>query len=731
LAASGVDGRTGTNRIFFWDVATGKTLGELAADFDMYALAFAPDGKTLATAGAGKVLRLWDWRAGTELRRIQADKAGWWTLAFSPDSKVLAAASLKQRTVQLWDAATGRPLRALGDGPGLRSSVVFSPDGQTVATASGKDKTVRLWDVATGKEVRQFTSELGIYSLAFSPNGKLLAAGCNPESGKLSPASPIHLWDVHTGKEVWRLPGHVFTVTSLAFSADGTKLVSGRSSSVVKVWDIAAGKEGVPLAEHESWVMSVAYSPDGRLLATSSLDGTIRLWQPATGKLVRVFEGDAGPQVLHVAFSPDGRSLVSDRPDASLRFWDVATGRQTRRLPMGKDTYSHPFAYAPDGRTLAVWRPDGTVQLLDASTGKEKWRLMVGASDGAYLCFSPDGEKLASLSFSLTGRSGVLQVWNAATGTEKHKWTVARYGPIAFSPDGRTLMGGTGDYHLPAGTKERTFHRWDVVTGEDRPFVAAQHARVDAVTISPDGRVLAWGDTDGIITLWDLATERVRRRLQGHHSYVRSLAFSPDGKSLASGSSDTTALVWDVTGRPAAAQSDLLAAERLPALWADLASVDAAQAFDAIGILTASPEQTGPMLKDKLHPAPAPADRQQLARLIADLDSEQFAVRQKATEQLRKLGERAEPALQDALNGQLTLEARKRIEELLKVLQDVSASPERLRELRAVEVLEHIGTADARQVLQTLAKGAAEARLTREAKASLERLAKRHHPVPK
>jgi hypothetical protein len=196
---------------------------------------------------------------------------------------------------------------------------------------------------------------------------------------------------------------------------------------------------------------------------------------------------------------------------------------------------------------------------------------------------------------------------------------------------------------------------------------------------------------------------------------------------LVSGSSDTTALLWNVTGLPGRKHKQFtpLSAKEVETLWATLADSNAAKAHQAICQLTTAPPQTVPFLQGHLQPV-ASADGQRISRWIAALDSNRFAVRDQAAKELDRLGELAEPALRQALERQgLSLEMRRRLEQLLAQLHGPVTEPERLRALRAIEVLEHIGTAEAKQMLANLAKGAPQARVTQEAKVALERLAKR------
>jgi hypothetical protein len=289
---------------------------------------------------------------------------------------------------------------------------------------------------------------------------------------------------------------------------------------------------------------------------------------------------------------------------------------------------------------------------------------------------------------------------------------------VTYSPDGKTLASGSGD---------KTVRPWDVATGKEIRALLGHQDRVMSVTYSPDGKTLASGSEDKTVRLWEVATGRERLNLSGQIGPIYDVIFSPDGKTLASASADYTVLVWDLTGGAAArvplSESDLESA------WKALADPDAALAYQAICRLAAQPARSLPLMEKLLTPVAAlPADTvQRLAQWIADLDSPTFAVREKARFELERLGELAIPASREALKGQITLESRQRLEGIIakQAPQELDPTGERLRGIRAVEVLERAGTLPCLALLRKLSQGAAGARLTREAQGAVQRLERR------
>jgi RNA polymerase sigma factor (sigma-70 family) len=698
--------------LFVVEVVTGKELAQFPAAAGGPLHVLSPDGKTLAyqvvaTFPGGKVtpaLFLSDVATGNVGNPIDLDGTELRELLFSADGKTLVAPD-KKDVVHVWDVGTRAPLPSSPARPDdFGGPVALAPDGKTLATAPGRGEKIRLWDARTFKELPAPDGQPKEHAaaLSFSPDGKLLAA---------TYAGPtVRLWDLASRKEARQVQGKDQGVTSTVFSADG-KTLAGADGRSVTLWDVATGQCRHDFG-HTYFVNGLQFSPDGKRLATgaSYTDTAVRTWDPLTGKEAARFRGHTSG-IEAVAYSPDGKLLASASQDGTVRLWDLTTGQEARRL-FAEHQMVYAMAFAPDGKTLASGGAQKAVHLWDVATGKE---LRSFDNPGAFvlrLAFSPDGKTIATRGT----REGFIRLWDVAGGKEIR--LLAGTGPhgLAFTPDGKGLA---------SGDDEGAVHVWDVNTGEKGhtfalPDTLDRRRRVFCVAFAPDGRSLAAGYEDGTVRLWEVASGQERARYEGHRNGVASVAFSPDGKLLASGGCDRIAMTWDVTGRLTARRPADLTAERLSALWADLRDADAAKAYRAEQTLFGADGRAVRFLKDHLRPAAA-ADAKRIDRLLADLDSEEFAVRDKAAKALEQMGDAAEPALRKLLAGRPSADVRRRAEELLAGFGP-AGSPEQLRGARALEVLEHVGTDEAKKLLEELARGAPEARLTREAKAALDRL---------
>ncbi len=464
---------------------------------------------------------------------------------------------------------------------------------------------------------------------------------------------------------------------------------------------------------HGNTISALAFSPDGKTLATAGWDKTVRLWDTTTGKEIRSLIGHQA-EVEALAFAPDGKTLASSGWDQTVRLWDVSSGKELRLLGQHPDGVLA-IAFSPDGKLLASGNQDqknrqGTLHLWDAATGKKLPLFSGHIGPVTAVAFSPDSRFLAS-----GGVDQTIRLAEVATGKEVRRFTGHQNWifSVAFAPDGKTLASGSGD---------KTVRLWETATGREIRQLTGHQDKVRSIAFSADGKTLASGGFDRTLRLWEVATLKERCQLRGHAGGVRTVAFAPDGRTVATGSSDGNALIGDPFRLlPEGQPKGEIAAKELEGLWNDLAGADPVSAFRAMAALAAVPGQAVPFVRDRLQQPPA-VDIARVNRLIAELDHDEFSVRQKASAELEKVVHLAAPLLRKALEAGPSLEVRRRIEQLLLKADGQSLSPDRLRTVRSVELLERIGNAEVRQVFQGLIDKALDPWVKQEAKAALERV---------
>jgi hypothetical protein len=474
--------------------------------------------------------------------------------------------------------------------------------------------------------------------------------------------------------------------------------------------------------QHEESIGAVGFSPDGKLLATGGHDRTVRIWRIPGGEPVHVLEGHGG-RVSSLAWFPDGKLLASAASDGGVILWDPVQGRKLRECK-GHTDWVMALACSSDGRLLATCSEDQTARIWDPATGKEtaKWKLQEESLPA--LSFSPDGKFLA------VGCSPPrVRIYECATQREAHTFSLYRRGDI-------TAVAFTGQRTLVATAGSGRAWRCDMVQNHSEA-VGVGRSTTLALVSSRDTRLLLLGGADGELDLYDTALFNSLRGFsattaeyapgidnlpKNDPGKITSVAISTDGRYLAAGCADGRARLWRLLdllheGGP----PDKLTQQDVERLWGELGAADALAGYRALTLLAQFPSQAMAHFQDQVAPLEK-VRREDVVKWVGQLDDDDFDTREQATTNLEKFSPVAEPELREAIaKRKVSIDAQKRIERILAALDQSTPTPDRLREIRMVQVLEQIDTQEARQMLERLARSRVKTLLAAEAGRAVER----------
>ncbi len=511
----------------------------------VHGLAFSPNGKYVATGGQDCSFRLWD--AAGRLLRAWATGYRAEVLAFSADGETLAVAT-DWGEVYLLDCTTGRRRAAFKHDNDTAQAIALSPDGSVILV--GYESGLAAYHVADGRHESPIQLDAQALHWAICPRGNRGAVAGNKND--------VAIFDLATGQRLHRLEAHTNEVLGLAISDDGSRLASCSKDGTVGVWDVASGQEVLTLSTRDT---CCALTPDGRVLATGEGRGGIQLWEMQGGRELLQLGNEPG--ILRLSFSPDGKRLAAATSSGTVRVHLVAPQIEKRLKALGKPTAAPPKRQRLDfvkpvrvlqheNYVLSAFMPDGGVATACYDKVVRVWsatgevvRQWETASHANGVAVDRKGTVYA------VDWSGTVYAWDSRTGKQRYRVKVARcdVNGFALSPDQKVLA---------VGDREGIVSFWDAATGKKLHTGNVTHGgEVFRVAFSPDGKLLASSGGDWLVRLWDVSSGKEVYLLgDSEHRNVRGVAFTPDGKRLAAGH-ENFLLLWDIaTGKVVQQLSD-------------------------------------------------------------------------------------------------------------------------------------------------------------------------------
>ncbi len=522
-----------------WDAKTGAELLMLQYynNRSLRSASFSPDGSRIVTSHGERTAKVWDAKTGAELLTLNGHRHGefLWSASFSPDGTRIVTAS-DDATAKVWDAKTGTELFTLSGGTGPVISASFSPDGSRIVTGTRR-AVAKVWDARTGTELLTLKGHTAdVWSASFSPDGSRIVTASWDRTARV--------WDAKTGRELLTLKGHTDRVRSASFSPDGLRVLTASADKTAKVWDAKTEIEHLTLKALASDYQpgsfsSISFSADGTRIVTGG-SRAARVWDAANGSQVLAVKGH-NEGVESASFSPDGSRIVTGSYDQTAKIWDAKTGAVLLTLK-GHTNNVWSASFSPDGSRVVSGSQDEMAKVWDAKTGAVLLTLPANAGDAMHrkhwgcvwsAAFSPDGLRIVTGSSDRTAT-----IWDAKSGAEvlTLKGHTGRVRTAVFSRDGSRIVTGSDD---------TTAKVWDAATGIELLTLKGHTKELKSAEFSPDGTRIVTGSEDETAKVWDAKTGAILLTLKGHSDFVGSVAFSPDGWRIGTAGDDWTARVWD------------------------------------------------------------------------------------------------------------------------------------------------------------------------------------------
>jgi WD40 repeat protein/HEAT repeat protein len=635
------------------------------------AQSMSADGKWLLMSGNGLMLWNLNERNSGQARTFETGPVNLWNsaTALSADGKTAAVVPMyagNDMAVRFFNIGTGKLVREIENDEQIHA-LTFAPDNRHLAV--GTRQRIELWNAENGEEVRVFaTAQAAMYRLlTFSSDGKMLAAlGNEPDT--------VHIWETASGKERG----------SIHFGAQTTPIGGGGQAGMRKMRVFPGNNM------NNNGLLALAFSTDCRLLAVSKQDSAIHLWDLQADRELAPLTGFGG-HVTAMVFTTDGKELIAIDSEGTRLSWKMTALRRNtnvRLVPLDDADFAELWNDLAEPDSFRVYRarrhlvadPKRSVPLLSS-----------------HLEPVPAGDKdrIQQLIKDLSSP-------NAGTRRKAMTELRTKHGEAAL---GALLQmnGGNNPPGMVAGGAPGMVVWAPGGNNNQATMLLLQKLQAQYNTPERQRDVVAVG------ILEEIGTPEARQTLTKLSKGAAGVGLTTASKAAL----DHLAAAAKEPPSPATPEQ----------LWSDLGSDDAGKAFRAMCALAAAPQEAATLVRKQLKPIPIVQDKE-IAGLLDNLNADDFKVREEATEALSKIGEQALPAMKQALTGKIPLEARKRLERLVEQVNSQAAAP-LLRGLRAIEVLEHTPTAESKHVLVALSGGAPQSKITREAKASLQRLTHR------